>query len=314
MELAFVSACDDLSLGTGRCRDIKDPCPVFDGTRWHIYGSLGSSKTETWRIFHATAPHIEGWWTIEAPAELLGVAGARIAAPGVVYDTGERVFHMFIQSDYMAVDTHVYHLASCDGQTFALIDTPLSSRPGTLEASIYDPHPGVIGGRKYLTYSGAPSVGRPDIYLAASESDSWYGPWTRQGVVLSHHEVPHHNQHDHADYEWGLEGSQVVELPDGRVLLNAVCFLPGGARGTRQRVFFAVGDNVRGPFRTLGPAIEPSPAGWDSGENGHAAAILSDEGLVLFYQARSRPDQDAQWRYGVRSFPFESLGVAHVVV
>lgn len=38
---------------------------------------------------------------------------------------------------------------------------------------------------------------------------------------------------EHPDYEWGIEGAQLVELPDGRVLLNATCFLPEGRRGNR---------------------------------------------------------------------------------
>jgi hypothetical protein len=294
-------------LDSGQIRDIKDPCPVFDGNIWHIFGSRGTTITETWKLLHATSPTIDGPWVLEDPVELVGVEGDKIAAPGVIYDFEEKIFHMFVHSSFLDVDTHVYHLASSDGKRFELIDISFSSVPGSQEASIYDPHPAIINGKKFISYSGAPAVGRPDIYLAESETNTWYGPWERLGMILSHNEVPHHNQHDHPDYEWGLEGSQLIELPDGRVLLNAVCFLPEGPRGTRQRVFFAVADNINTPFKTLGPVIQPPSEGWDSGENGHAAAILENDVLTLFYQARPMPGEEAKWRYGKKTFSIKQL-------
>jgi hypothetical protein len=81
-----------------------------------------------------------------------------------------------------------------------------------------------------------------------------------------------------------LEGAQLVELPDGRVLLNATCFLPSGARGSRQRVFFAVADKVEGPYQTLGAVLDPS----EPGENGHSTVMINDNELTLFYQSRVR--------------------------
>src|SRR5689334_20484834 len=33
-------------------RDTKDPCPVFDGKKWHLFGSAGSVIREEWLIFH----------------------------------------------------------------------------------------------------------------------------------------------------------------------------------------------------------------------------------------------------------------------
>jgi hypothetical protein len=39
-----------------RFKDVKDPCVIFDGARWHIYGSGGDVRSEIWMINHAVAP------------------------------------------------------------------------------------------------------------------------------------------------------------------------------------------------------------------------------------------------------------------
>src|ERR1700750_2860835 len=78
--------------------DVKDPCPVFDGQLWHMFGSSGTVTSETWSILHATAPGLFGPWT-EHDAIVLPVVGSGVAAPGVIYDGG--VFHMFIQTEFM---------------------------------------------------------------------------------------------------------------------------------------------------------------------------------------------------------------------
>jgi hypothetical protein len=215
---------------------------------------------------------------------------------------------MFLQTDFMALDTRVAHLVSEDGHAFQRTDTALESIPLTTEAGIYDPHASEIGGKKYLTYSGCTEVSRPDIYLAESLGGGWSGPWKRLGRILCHEDVPHHNQHGHEDYEWGLEGSQLVGLPGGLFLLNAVCFLPDGPRGRRQRVFFAASRAPKGPYRTLGPILEPRTEGdWESGENGHAAATVVGDELLLFYQARSADETNRPWRYGIATFPIADL-------
>jgi hypothetical protein len=278
--------------------DTKDPCPVFDGKIWHIFGSGGSTKKEFWEILHATASSIDGPWIETESAILEGITGPHIAAPGIIFDAVEGLFHMFVQTDFLALDSTVEQLVSLDGHVFKHKGTVLRSIPTTNEAGVYDPHPAEIQGVKYLTYSGFARVGRPDIYLAKSETASWYGPWQRMGILLKHEEVSHHNQHVHEDYEWGLEGSQLVELPSGKILLNAVCFLPEGQRGTRQRVFFAIADKVEGPYYTLGPVLSPQEDDWEGGENGHASALIRDDKFYLFYQSRSKGKNFNNWRYG----------------
>lgn len=282
--------------------DVKDPCPVFDGKVWHMFGSGGTVTTETWGIFHATAPGREGPWTEHDLIELPGVSGSGVAAPGVVFHGG--VFHMFIQTEFMRPGGSCEHAVSDDGFEWVVLDTAFRAVPGSGEDGIYDPHPAVINGTCYIVYSGMPpfeKVPQPDIFLARSLTNTWFGPWERLGKILDHSEVPHHNSREQPDYEWGIEGAQLVELPDGRVLLNATCFLPTGARGSRQRVFFAVADQVEGPYRTLGPVLDPP----GSGENGHSTVLIDNNELLLFYQSRVQTT-DHRWRYGIARCALEA--------
>jgi hypothetical protein len=162
-----------------------------------------------------------------------------------------------------------------------------------------------VGGRAHLVYAAFTTVGQPDVHLAVSESRGWDGPWHRFGPIMRHEDVACHNQRGSAGYEWGLEGAQLVELPDGRVLLNAVCFTPGGPVGARQRVFFALADDPLGPYDVLGPVLTPI-GGEESGENGHATAVVVGDSLALFFQERDR-EGDGRWRYGLATLPIDQL-------
>ncbi len=289
----------------------KDPCPAFDGKMWHIFGSGGRTGAEVWHILHATAAHPEGPWVEQEASILEVVEGPHVAAPGVIYDHEERLFHMFIQREFMQLGGTVEHLTSHDGRHFRFSDTSLTSLPNSDQSGIYDPHPALIGGKKFFIYSGMERVTRPDLHLAESESGSWNGPWLRKGRIVAHEDIFHHNQHTHEDYEWGLEGSQLIELPSGNILLNAVCFLPQGRRGERQRVFFAAASKVTGPYYTMGPIIEPfgeqnKEENWESGENGHAAGIIHGDKFYLFYQSRAFSAR-SRWCYGLAVFDVDEI-------
>jgi hypothetical protein len=284
-----------LLLEAGDYVDVKDPCPVRLGNEWHLFGT-GAHPGFRYDVLHATATEPQGPWRLQPPSVLPEIAGSCVAAPGVIAQG--RQLHMFVQTEYNLFDGVVEHLVSTDrGATFGHRDTALVSLPGTQEAGIYDPHPAEIGGEKYLVYSGFSVIGRPDLFLARSSSGSWDGPWQRLGAILRHDEVPGHNQHDDAAYEWGLEGAQLIELPDGQVLLNAVCFLADAAAGNRQRVFLATASRPEGPYRVDGLALDPADG---IGEVGHAAGVLHDDELVLFFQERTR---DGHWGYGVAVAP-----------
>ena len=268
-----------------RYPDVKDPSPVFDGRRWHLFGTgCWSNGCE---ILHSTAPSLAGPWREEPPPVLLGVDDIlHPCAPGVVAE-GRRL-HLFLHHQFNVLGGRIEHLVSDDGGTTFVHDgVALRSSARRGEAGVYDPDLARIGGRCYLVYAAMSVVGQPDIYLARSGTGAWEGPWSRLGCILDHARVPCHNQLGTADYEWGLEGPQLLELPDGGVLLTAVCFLPDRPRGHRQRLLLAVAEEPTGPYVVLGAAVEPSGPG-GTGENGHGTAVLGDDGLVHFvYQERA---------------------------
>jgi hypothetical protein len=273
---------------------VKDPCPVHDSHQWHLFGTAITSPHE-FELLHAVADRIDGPWRVLDPVDVGPLEGGCVGAPGVIAESG--VLHMFLQTDYNALGGRIEHLVSSDGgQSFAHAGTALRSLPGTAEAGIYDAHPAMLWGRRFVVYSAFSVVGEPDIHLAVSESDGWDGPWHRLGPILRHEQVSCHNQLGAGDYEWGLEGAQLVELPDGRILLNAVCFLPGEPTGCRQRVFFSIGDSPVGPFDVLGPVLTP-PGGYGAGENGHATAVIHDDKVQVFLQQRPLTGDD--WHYAL---------------
>lgn len=295
---------------SARYKDTKDPCPVFDGKFYHIYGSGGNVYDEEWDILHAKSQNIHGPWEECESAELRGLSGKRVAAPGVVYDGKDGLFHMFVQTDFTTPDSSIEYLTSKDGEYFDRVGKILSPSEADMEIALYDPHPLVADNEKYLVYSATSPgevrfVPRPDIFLAKSVSNSWEGPWQRMGKIVDHDDIiHHHNRKDDPMYEWGIEGPQLIQLSNGKFLLNATCFLPGGEFGTRQRVFFALADDIQGPYLTAGPVINEMEE-WESGENGHAAILKHDDKLHLFYQGRSRSNPraiDNNWRYGIAVF------------
>ncbi len=60
--------------------DLKDPCPVFDGEMWHVFGSSGNVRQEKWSILHATALDLYGPWDEHEPVAL-PIEGSGVAAP-----------------------------------------------------------------------------------------------------------------------------------------------------------------------------------------------------------------------------------------
>ncbi|HAO64954.1 TPA: hypothetical protein DCQ44_03170 [Candidatus Taylorbacteria bacterium] len=287
--------------------DAKDPCPVFDGQKWHVFGSGSSSVGEMSEIIHATALQIEGPWQDEPTVELIGVAGVHVATPGVIYDFSEGVFHMFVQTDFMALDSKIEHLISADGKHFNHASTVLHSIPNTQEEGIYDPHPAMIIGKKYISYSGFAEVGRPDIYLARSTTNYWCGPWERVGVILKHGDALLRDPSAQPDYEFGLKGSQLIALSDKCILLSVVCFLSEGERNSRQRVLFAAAENVEGPFYLLSPLLSLNHREWQSGNNRHASVVLDNDRLYLFYKVQSEGKEKSTYEFGTASIELTAI-------
>ncbi|MDB4991916.1 MAG: hypothetical protein JWL75_161 [Parcubacteria group bacterium] len=303
-------------------KDVKDPCITFDGTIWHIYGSGGNTVNEEWEILHATAPSIEGPWTELGAVTLRGVDGIHIAAPSVVYDSEDELFHMVVQKDFIDVGGGLAYLVSSNGHTFTKMRT-LMRPTNEIEAGLYDPQFCIIDNKKYLVYSGIPEIRpsavrsytvlQPDVYLAKSTTDYWSGHWKRMKAILRHEDIAwHHNDREHPDYEWGIEGPELQQLPGGLLFLNATSFITEGRRGTRQRVFFALADDIKGPYVSLGPVLSTENVEeWENGENGHASSWIVGEELYLFYQARSQvvidPKEANNWRYGIAVFKIADI-------
>ena len=163
--------------------DLKDPCPVFDGETWHGFGSSGTVKSETWNILHATAPDLYGPWTEHEPVRL-PISGSGVAAPGVIFDAG--VFHMFVQTEFMKPGGRCEHAVSNDGLSWVVLQPAILSLPGSGEDGIYDPHPAMIGGHRYIVYSGMPPFtrvpsGRKQVAFRrmrpSGSSTSWPTGW-----------------------------------------------------------------------------------------------------------------------------------------
>jgi hypothetical protein len=292
-----------LEIDTRRYVEVKDPCPVYDGRGWHLFGT-GITGPHQFELLHAVATKLSGPWQLRPPVEVTTtINGGCVAAPGVIAE-GPRL-HMFLQTDYNRLDGRIEHVVSVDGgQSFRHARTALTALPGTAEAGIYDPHPAQLGGECYLVYSAFSRVGEPDVHLARSVTGTWDGPWERLGPILQHPHVRCHNQQGDADYEWGLEGAQLIGLPNGEVLLNAVCFLPGAPAGSRQRVFLARAAAPTGPYDVVGPAISPL-GGETSGENGHGTVVSDGDEMTLFFQERDRHTE--LWRYALATLDAQQL-------
>jgi hypothetical protein len=101
--------------------DQKDPSPVrvpdkYDPTKamYHIYGTRGDDRTRVWEVFHAISKDPHGPWTELEPIQT-GIRGAGVAAPGVVYDDADGRVHMFVQTEFLALDGTIEYLTSDDG-------------------------------------------------------------------------------------------------------------------------------------------------------------------------------------------------------
>lgn len=268
--------------------ELKDPSLTYDGHRYHLYGT-GCLGPHRWGIYHFVSPYLNGPWQ-ELPPCTIDAKGPQICAPSVVFEAG--VFHMFLQTACFELGWPLLQLVSTDGSHFRTEGPALAPPSAT---GFYDVEAVHWMGEHYLTYTAMNKVGHGDIYLAKSRTNSWFGPWDKAGCILDHIQVPFHNQHSDRDYEWGLEGAQVIRLNNGRFLLTAVCFLQHGRPGRRQRLFTATADHVQGPYLGSTPVIEPSRDGWDCGENGHGCSWQKGDDIHVFFQAR-RPA--GKWNIG----------------
>lgn len=167
---------------------------------------------------------------------------------------------------------------------------------------------------------------RTDVDMATVREHTGFLTSPQPGTpIISYQDIPGHNPHPplvqvdesedqriereklEANFEWGLEGMQLLRLPNGLYALLGVCFLSDEPVGSRQRAFMAVSDKITGPFTPLGLLVAPQEdRGWGDGENGHASAEIIGDKLYILYQGRKpfRNDSpladklDARWQLG----------------
>ncbi len=283
-------------------RDYKDPCVVWHDGRWQLFAT-GGSRGPRYDVVQAAADSLFGPWRWLGSVALNGANGPSVCAPGVISD-GD-LLHLFIQQAFNMLGSSIMHFVSRDGgRNFFRRPDALPAEPGTSQAGLYDAHPVRIDDGRYLVYSSTSVVGQSELHWARDTGGHWAGPWQRLGALMRETDLPWHNQPEDPDYEWGLEGGQLLGLPDGRVLLNAVGFASGLPRGQRQRVFFALADGVAGPYRQLGPILPPGQL-QVTGENGHASAAVHEDILHLVYQHRATVGR--RWRLSATHLPLDAL-------
>ncbi|HEV8510555.1 MAG TPA: galactokinase family protein [Gemmatimonadales bacterium] len=295
----------------------KDAFRVCFGGKWHIYGTGHETKDPTNPppghrphrgsvLFHLVSDHQAGPYVELDPPLLLGKFPPGIYEAPTLVAEGETL-HMFAQTTYYRLAGTIEHFVSNDGHHFTWRNTALRSIAGGPQAGVYDADAAwlPIGGRTrpVLTYSGFSRDGgrddRPDpcVFMAVSDN-GWDGPFVHgRAPLLADADVPWHNSHDPANpfYEWGLEGGQIMAMPNGTYLLLAVAFeqRPGRDYMPAQRLLFAIYDRNFRLIEVSNPILPRSPA-WD--EYGHGSMMIDvndPRRLRLLFQARPANEDQA---------------------
>jgi hypothetical protein len=289
----------------------KDPFRVFFNGKWHIYGTghemRGASEAPTTGrrphqrsvLFHLTAACETGPYVEENPPLLLGNFPPGVyEAPTLAVQDG--LLHLYVQTTYYLLGGSIEHFTSRNGHQFTWEGTALKAVPGGHQSGIYDVDAGAFpasGGKPavpFLCYSGFSRGGRderPDPCVFLAEGSGWEAAFRNgDGPILTDADVPWHNPHHPANpyYEWGLEGAQLLPLPDGNRLLLCVGFerRPSPDYMAAQRLFFALYSPGM-KLRAVSDPILPRVPGWDEYGHGHMIVDAVDpDKLRLLYQAR----------------------------
>ncbi len=303
---------------------LKDPSIVIlpDG-RYAMYATLGGSK-EPLSVGRFIAEQPAGPWRELSPVRFHNLTGPELCAPAVrlKYD-GRRNTHlweMYIQTSCFRKDGIIALATSEDGCNFFGHPAPVITR-NSLEKG----HAPLVGlydaGISRITVAGKPAdcllytgysaigdnpedrlIGVGDLYMSLrfAEGD---GAWTPGRQILSHKDVPFHNQLGYRNYEWGLEGAKLLQLAENQYLLAGVCFLEKSDEfvGHRQRVFLAAASSPFDSFVPVGEPIEPG----GSGETGHPDALITGNKLTIVHQERL--GNDSPWHLRHREYELEHV-------
>lgn len=280
---------------------VKDPTVVSlpDGT-YAMYATLDASYMKPGLVGRFTATDPAGPWQEETPAKIEDIDGPEVCAPSVVLEQkdGRTVYKMYIQTSCFHEDGVIAAATSEDGIHFRAEPVAMTkddvSEP---VVSLYDVAVSDVtrGKKEYdcMTFSGYREIGCGDVYVSMREkgTESWGAPKR----ALKQEDVPFHNRPGSKDFEWGLEGTKLVQLAEDAYLMIGVCFLSEGERGTRQRVFFAAAATPDGPFQAMNTLIDPTPYKEGTGENGHAETIDRGDKIGILYQERAGEGRDKPW-------------------
>jgi hypothetical protein len=215
--------------------------------------------------------------------------------------------HLFAQTTYYRFGGTIEHFVSQDGHYFTWANTALRSLPGGQQSGVYDVDavllPSVGKSAAALVYSGFGREGgrddRPDPQLfVALSREGWNGTFANgKRPILTDADVPWHNSHDSSNpyYEWGLEGAQLVPMPNGDLLLLSVAFEKRPSRHymPAQRLLFAWYDR-RLKLQAVSNPILPYVRGWD--EYGHGSMMIDaydPTRLRMLFQARPANEDGA---------------------
>ena len=125
---------------------------------------------------------------------------------------------------------------------------------------------------------------------------SEHNPHPRPPFVEEHDELPEQRRQRlelENNFEWGLEGFQVMPLPNGLFLCLGVCFLRDEPKDQRERAFIGISEVRTGPYVPLAHLVDPaSEVSNDISEmgrqvkNGHPSGLIDGDTLIIDYQTR----------------------------
>jgi hypothetical protein len=302
-----------------RYPELKDPSVVqiADGS-YMMYASIGNSHIQQWIIGRFVAQNPEGPWQEVSPVTFHDLSGPQLCAPAVRFEikNGQPHWIMYVQTSCFEHEGIIALATSTDGEHFYGTNQPLINRQmmssytdalvGLYDAGISEVR---VNDQTLLCllFSGYRRIGCGDLYMTYRSKESNEDDWAPSQKILSQEEVPFHNNPLDQDFEWGLEGAQIIQLADDSFMLLGVCFMPipGPAVGTRQRVFFAHATSLLGPWIPLTTPFEPQDYAGFRGENGHPDAFKIGDELWIIYQERCA--NGYPWHFRAATFNIEQL-------
>ena len=278
--------------------DVKDPCMVFDGEKWHLFTSGGWGPNHGgWQVTHMISENMHGPFRLHSTLNIM--EGSCVAAPGVVYHKG--LFYMTIQTGYQHLGESIF-LTTSKGD--GVWTEPKMIIGGLDHMCCYDAHISFVDDEMVVVYASYDerNMHRPNLYVSYPMRYITFEARHRI-KLLDCDDVKFHNAHYHHDYEWGLEGPQVLDIPGVGMLLTFVAFLGDRPRGQRQRLCFALASYKNLWWKILPPVVDPP----ENGENGHGMCFEHEGKFYCVLQERY---SNYVWRPAITEIDLKTLKAA----